>query len=59
MSFVKLSIFGTSFEVRKLSNLHGARMLTIGIRSSGYDSLCRPPTSRYGRVYIFIDPRSL
>ena len=55
MSFVKLSIFGTSFEVRLRSQtghvpgvrFFRARRLT---RPPGHHSLCRPPTSRNGCV---------
>lgn len=56
MSFVKLSIFGTSFEVRSFSCLKSVRRGLIrrcvcGIGWKGHDSICRPSTGWNGYVF--------
>lgn len=55
MSFVKLSIFGTSFEVRSFSCLVWMERQLIGSWLSalgweGHDSICRPSAGRNGYV---------
>lgn len=63
MSFVKLSIFGTSFEVRSFfcsksvgRGLIGCWVCRIGWE--GYDSICRPSTCRNGYVFLLAKSRS-
>lgn len=63
MSFVKLSIFGTSFEVRSFSYLKSVRRGLIGCRVcgigwEGHDSICRPSTGRNGYVFSLAQSRS-
>jgi hypothetical protein len=52
MSFVKLSIFGTSFEVGFLSS----PFLHLSHQISGHHKICRSPTRWHGSVFHSIPP---